>query len=269
MPATIVIVIALLAAAQNPSDRIAEFRYVPAAGILANRTIGFPPSAAPDPARPTLVFVHGASPAAPVIHFTMAARLAEAVHRRHGTAFNVLAWEWNTQTLVSPLPSANLENAVDHGHRLADALQRAGVDPSRLHLIGQSSGCIVAAAAARSLANHGPPPAQLTLIEPAAFMHPLILRQLAAATAAHRVENYFVVSRSAFGAPAPGVQNFQIHLSNPTGILGYARPLQMDHLNAVRWYIDSVEHPDSRGSAGFQNSILLDPRVASHGLANP
>lgn len=247
--------IAAAAGHGRPPD-IAECGRDPARGLLVNCTIGAAPWAAPDPARPTVVFVHGANPLAPVLHFAPARRMAEAVYRRHGGRFNVLGWDWNSDTIVSLSPRANVEHAVGHGYALASALRGAGVDPVRLHLIGQSSGCVVAAAAARALiAGTGRPVAQLTLIDPATLYHGMVFEQLAAGSTARLVENYYVVGPSGFGRAVgyPDVWNIQI--DGRRGYVGLVRLMHSDHLDAVRWYIASVEDPSC--CSGFNTSLLL------------
>jgi hypothetical protein len=228
----------------------------PGAGVLVNRTIGQPPWAAPDASKPTVVFIHGANPFDPLLHFTMDARLGEALHRAYGPRFNALGWDWNADTIHSISPRRNWDHAVVHGQRLGQNLLRAGLHPSRIHLIGQSSGAIVAAAAARSITDQsGIPVAQLTLLDPASFTHPLIFGQLGASTSATLAENYFVESPSGLGKPAPGVWNYRVPLGQPSRWVGLVRPLRSDHLNTVRWYLATIEHPGSPG--GFSSCRFL------------
>ncbi len=252
------LLIALSALAGSHDFPLFERGCDPAQGLLVNCTVGTHPTAAPDPARFTIVFVHGANPLPNTIHFTMAQRMGEAVGRRYGVTFNVLGWDWNASTIVSLRMRQNLANAVEQGQALAAALLRAGIDPTRLHLIGQSSGCIVAASAARSLIQSTRRPvANLTLLDPAQIHHDLIFRQLAAGATAYRVENYFVAGLSGYGkaAVSPGVQDFRVTLGERSGLLGVVRPLHSDHINAVKWYIGTVDEPSA--GVGFYHSILF------------
>ena len=109
-----------------------------------------------------------------------------------------------------------------------------------MHLIGQSSGCLVATSAARVFTGSGRPPARLTLLDPAAIYHDLLFEALGAGTAARQVENYWSASLSGYGRPAPypGVQNTRI--DRASGALGLIRPLHSDHLNLVRWHIGRI-----------------------------
>src|SRR3954447_19628383 len=159
--------VATIAAAQDRAD-IVEMGGDPAPGVLVNATPGARPFDPPDPVRPTLVIVHGINFVPWASHLPMAQRLGEAIARRGGPPLNVLGWDWNSDTLVSFSPRANDEHAVRHGHRLCRTLIDRGLAPGRLHLIGQSSGAIVVASAARELREiTGQCVAQVTLLDPA------------------------------------------------------------------------------------------------------
>jgi alpha-beta hydrolase superfamily lysophospholipase len=180
--------------------------------------------------------------------------MAGALVRRVGPAFNVFGWDWNAATFVSLDPRANGDSAVAQGRALAEALLRSGAMPARTHLIGHSSGSIVAAA--RTLAfEHGRPLAQLTLLEPAAGYHSLVFERLAAGSSAQRVENYWSPGASGYGreVSAPGVVNFRV--DGPRSYLGVVSPRRSGHMNIVRWYITTIDDP--RYWAGFNQSLLL------------
>lgn len=226
-------------------------------GVLINRTPGAPPDGAIDPALPTVVFIHGYNPLPRTVHFEMAERLGEALGRRPGgCGFNVLDWDWNAATCVGIRVSTNTRAAIDQGPLLAAALLRAGVEPERLHLIGHSAGSLVAASAARSIANaRGVIVAQLTFLEPAAFYHGPIFEHLVAGTAATRVENYWAAGPSGYGQVAPyaGVNNARVYGETPW--LGVVLPTRSGHLDIVRWYVATAENP--RCPLGFNASALL------------
>jgi hypothetical protein len=210
----------------------------PARGRLVNVTLGARPNDPIDPARPTLVVVHGANPFHPALHYAIAERYAEALGAVYGTGVNVVGWDWNADTLRHLwLPRRNLDHVVWQGQQLAASLRATGLDPRRLHLIGQSSGSLAAASAARSMANAGQPPARLTLLDPARLYHDLLFGTLGAGTAAAVVDHYWVESPSAFGAEAPYAGVHNIRLAGSSGVLGLIRPFRSDHLAAVRWHI--------------------------------
>lgn len=219
--------------------RLAAFGPHNARGVLVNLTPGSYPGAPIDPARPTVVVVHGLNPLHPLMHFTIAERYAEAIGRHHGAGVNVLAWDWNAVTMPSPRLSTCSQHAVGQGTALAAALSRAGlVDPSRLHMIGQSTGCVVITSAARDLtARTGRLVGGLTFLDPAVAEHGLIFNELAASSHAARVEHYWAGGLSGFGraSNAPGVVEAPAAASG--GLLGLARPLHWNHFNTVRWHV--------------------------------
>ncbi len=231
----------------------------PARGLLVNHTPGARPFDPPTPAWPTLVFIHGFNPAPRIVHFPMAQQLALSLARRGGPPCNVLAWDWNAATCDSLIPSVNSENAVRQGFLLAEALRRAGVDPSWTHLIGHSAGGMVATSAAWHCAyGIGRPVAQLTLLDPATYYHPVIFRRLNAGALAPLVENYWTWGPSAFGneVALPGVRNIRVAGRAP--ISGVFLPLRSDHLSLVSWYLATVE--DATRSQGFNTSRIMGPR---------
>ena len=228
----------------------------PARGVLVNLTVGAAPNQPPDPTRPTVVFVHGFNPVPGFLHFTMGDRLSEAMARRWGAGFNVLAWDWNAATYAGLHPRRNEENSMHQGYALAHAIQHTGIRPDRLHLIGHSSGCIVVAAAARGLIAAGQGAvAHLTLLEAAEFYHDAVFERLAPWSAAGVVENYWAEGPSAFGkhAPYPGVRNWQVPTARP--VLGMVSPVHSSHLEVLRWYFLTIEDPNC--PAGFNASALL------------
>jgi len=255
MTATIGLILALSIAGGHPT--LIARGGDPAPGLLVNCTIGTRPFDPPDPARPTVVFVHGLNPLPGVVHFTMAQRLAEAIARRHGpTAFNVLDWDWNAATLVSLRHRDNVTAAIAQGRRLAESLRLAGLDPGRLHLIGHSTGGIVAASASRTIARtHGILVAQVTFLEPAGFTHDTMFEELAAVSSSRRVENYWTPGPSAFGRATgvPGV--IDVRVDNRTPLAGIFIPSRSGHIEIVRWYITTVENPVY--ASGFNRSLLL------------
>ena len=225
-------------------------------GVLVNLSPGAGPG---DPAvagRPTLVFIHGLNPLPQIVHFTMSEQVAGALARRGGPGFNVFGWSWNAATFVSLDRRANGESALAQGRALAATLLRAGAEPARTHLIGHSSGSIVATAAARTFAlEYGRPVAHLTLLEPAASYHALVFERLAAGSLARRVENYWSPDPSAYGRPvaSPGVEN--IRVDGPRPYLSVFTPRRSSHMHVVRWYITTIDDP--RPASGFNRSLLL------------
>ncbi len=247
-----VLLLAAITSVAGAGDRtsVLEFGGDPAPGLLVNHSIGARPFDPPDPSRPTVVFIHGFNPAPGMVHFTMADRLAESIARRGGPALNVLAWDWNAATYLGLNPHVNAENTVGHGRRLAAALRSKGLAPGRLHLIGHSSGSIVAASAAQALRCwSGQPVAQLTLLEPAEFYHHIVFERLAAGSSAHRVEHYWAPGPSGFSREVTysRIKNHRVEVPNPC--LAAVHPLRSGHLHVFRWYLTTIE--DRSATVGF------------------
>lgn len=234
----------------------------PSRGVLVNVRPDARPDEPPDPARPTVVFVHGANPLPRFVHFTMARRLAESLASRPGSSVNVLEWDWNAATSDSRSTRVNHANAVHQGESLAAALQAAGLSSPMIHLIGHSAGGMVAASSARTLtAWQGRPIAQLTLLDPADCYHDVIIGQLASGFLAHRVENYWCPGPSGFGRMMEhaGVRNVRVPC--PTPYLGVIDPRRSGHLYLVQWYIATAG--DTSNHLGFGASLLLGQSPSS------
>ncbi|HEU5116337.1 MAG TPA: hypothetical protein VFT74_06615 [Isosphaeraceae bacterium] len=187
-----------------------------------------------NPNRPTLVVVHGINLTPHLVHFTLAERYAEVA----GPAYNVLAWDWNAATLPSVRPSVVDRAAVGQGLMLASVLGQLGVEPSRLHLIGQSTGSVVAASCAQALLHStGRPVDHLTLLDPSVSQHTLIFEGLNAPGCSRNLEHLYAPGPSGFGALAPyvGVKNYSA--PTPSRWRGLFRPSQTDHMNVVRWHL--------------------------------
>jgi len=237
-------VLAVWVSAVGSDDRppFVRFGGDPARGVLLNLTPGARPGDPARAGRPTVVFIHGFNPLPRTVHFTMSEQVAGALARRVGPAFNVLGWDWNAATFVSLDPRVNGRSAVAQGRALAAALRGAGVSPARVHLIGHSSGSIVAASAARTIAvESGRRVAQLTLLEPAAGYHPLVFERLAVAASAERVENYWSPDPGAFGRPvaSPGVENIR-----------FRKPVRAGDRLSVRYTILVAEPSAKRPTLG-------------------
>jgi pimeloyl-ACP methyl ester carboxylesterase len=225
-------------------------------GVLINLTPGMRPFDPPDPVRPALVFIHGCNAAPHVVHFTMGERLAEAIARRGGPQFSVLDWNWNAATFVGLNGRANEASALEQGRRLAATLLRSGVPPARIHLIGHSSGSIVAASAARTLlSGHGQPVAQLTLLDPAVSYHSLIFDVLAAGSSAPLVENHWASGPSGFGREVLRAGVWNTRVDGPTPYFGALSPIHSNHFHVVEWYLATVADP--RYPGGFNTSLLV------------
>ncbi len=253
-----VLLLAAVTAVAGSGDRdhrVLRFGGDPSPGLLINYSLGARPFDPPDPTRATVVFIHGFNPLPKTVHFTMAEGLAEAIRRRGGPPINILAWNWNAATFVGLDPNVNAENTVGHGLRLASALRARGIAPARTHLIGHSSGAIVAASAAQSLrVTTGQPLAQLTLLEPASFYHHIVFERLAAGTTALRVEHYWAPGPSGYSREVghPNIWNYRVEV--PTPILATVHPLRSGHIHVVRWYLTTVDDRTSR--VGYNVSAL-------------
>lgn len=239
----------------------------PSTGILVNVTPGARPSDGADPARPTVVFVHGLNPLPRTVHFHMAEEFAASLARRGGPPLNVFGWNWNAATFTSLRSKENSAAAVEQGRILAATLRGSGVDLSQTQLIGHSAGGIVAASAARSLAfEHGTPIAQLTLLDPAAYYHSVIFQELAAGATAPIVENYWASGLSGYGRPVASAGVRSIQVDGPMPALGLVWLTRSNHLFVVHWYLDSAANPAF--PSGFNASILLVQRPSPAGRRN-
>ncbi|HWE35138.1 MAG TPA: hypothetical protein VG406_01095, partial [Isosphaeraceae bacterium] len=80
--------------------------------------------------------------------------------------------------------------------------------------------------------------------------------RLAAGTSASKVENYWADGPSGYGqfAPYGGVTNARIQGSTPW--LGIVLPMRSGHLDIVRGYVTTAEHPEY--PLGFNASVLLE-----------
>lgn len=230
-------------------------------GVLVNRTPGARPADPINRNLPTLVVVHGLNPLHPFMHMTVGERYAEAVARA-GMLVNVLEWDWNASTLRMGGITATRLHAIHQGYRLGEALLSRGIEPASVHLIGQSAGCLAAAAAAwRCDERSGRPVGRLTLIDPFGPDQGWIFGRLDACRCAVRVEHLWAPGPSGFGGPAhyPGVVNVKV--PGPSGLRGLLRPLHSDHLNTLRWHI--------RATAWAWSTPPIDPRLDARRAAGP
>jgi hypothetical protein len=210
-------------------------------GVLVNLTLGSRGNAPIDPSRRTVVVVHGLNPFHPFMHFTMAERYAEAIANRYAGTVNVLGWDWNADTMPSLHPSINDRHAVKQGLALAQCLRNAGVRPETLHMIGQSSGSLVVASAARELTNQfGYPINRLTLLDPVTDQHAILFDELAVGSSAVTIEHIWVPGLSGFGKHAEYSNITNQPHPGPYKIFGLIRPLHSDHLHAVKWHIGQM-----------------------------
>jgi len=228
----------------------------PGPGLVVNLTAGSRPFDPPDRARPTVVFVHGLNLAPRVVHFGMGEELAAAIARRRGgESPNVLNWNWNARTFTGLSVRSNLDDNVKVGVDLAYRLAALGLSPDRVHLIGHSSGSIVAVSAARTWHGAtGVPVAQLTMIDPAAVYHHILFDTLGGGRVSPRVENYWSPGVSGYGraAAVPGVRD--VAVPNPTPWRGAVAVARSGHLEAFRWYLRSVD--DASAPAGYNASVF-------------
>ena len=209
-----------------------------APGLLVNYTVGYHPGAGLDPSRPTVVIIHGINPLHPLMHMEMAQRYSEAIASRWGSTMNVLGWNWNGHTLRGLRASENDELAEMHGLSLAEVLLRQGAAPEWLHLVGHSSGCVVASAAARAIADRtGRPVDRLTLLDPVGRQHALIFGKLQAGSAARRVDHIWATGPTGFGSPAPYPNVRDEVFTGPAQWSGFLAPGRLDHMQLVRWHI--------------------------------
>jgi pimeloyl-ACP methyl ester carboxylesterase len=260
--AVAVLHLAIWALAAAPDDRAPLFRLGgdPSPGVLVNRSPGRQPFDPPDPSRPTVVVAHGLIPASRLIHMTMSHQFAAAMAHRGGTPVNLLSWDWSAASLAGVRSRANDKAAVEQGIRLANVHRAWGLDPSRTHLIGHSSGAIVVTAAARVLTNEsGRRIARLTLLDPAESYHDVVFEQLAAGSTAEVVENCWAPGLAGFGRAVPhsGVRNLRVGRSVPRP--GQRRFGTAAHFEVVHWYLETVADPTSPGGFNWNDSTRSVP----------
>ena len=199
------------------------------------------PFSPPDPSQFTIVVVHGINPCHPFMHLEMAQRYGEAIGATWGRSLNVLGWDWNGNSMDGPFPSRNAVLAQCQGRAMAEALMHAGLAPESLHLVGQSSGCIVVASAARVIADRlGRPVERLTFLDPRSGHHRLVFETLHAGTAGRFVEHFWATGPSGFGSPAPYPNVHDQAVIGPSGWLGYLSPGSLDHMQLVQWHIGQM-----------------------------
>ncbi|WP_422924223.1 hypothetical protein [Singulisphaera sp. PoT] len=208
-----------------------------APGILVNYTAGARPFDPINPSLPTVAVTHGLNPYHPVLHFAMAERYAESIGRKYGAGVNVVGWDWNAATMPSVRPSVIRQNAIAQGHAFGNALLNAGVDPASVHLVGQSSGCLTIAAAARFLLQHtGRRVGRISVLDPSIAEHPLLFDELDVVSTTNYLEHIWVPGASGFSCQVdrPGVNNLCV--PGPRGVRGLFNPLHLDHLYAIGWH---------------------------------
>ena len=235
--------------------KLVEFQGDPSPGLLINTTLGLRPFDPPDPARPTVVMIHGLNPTPWLVRIAEAQYLGAAVGRRGGAPINVMGWDWNADTYAYIRPKPNREHAVEHGRMLARAILAAGLPPEYVHLVGHSSGAIVAASAAQALRETtGRLVAQVTLLDPATPYHDLVFNRLAVGSSARVVQHFWAPGPSGFSEPVglPGVT--EIRVDAPGGWWGLVNLQQSSHLNLARWYIRTAADPAMPG--GYNLSVF-------------
>ena len=232
---------ALVVIPRQPAARLLAVGTDQAPGVLINCTVGAPPFAAPDPSRFSVVIVHGINPCHPFMHLEMAQRYGEAIGAVWGSHLNVMGWDWNANSMRGPFPLRNAALAERQGRAMAEALLRAGLAPESLHLVGQSSGCIVAASAARVIADRcGRPVDRLTLLDPRTGHHPIVFEKLQAGTAARIVDHLWATGPSGFGSDAPYANVRNLAVIGPSGWAGFLTPESLDHMQLVQWHIGQM-----------------------------
>lgn len=232
---------AMAIAPPQPAARLIALGSDDAPGLLVNCTVDSPPFAAADPSRFSVVIVHGINPYHPFMHIEMAQRYGEAIGRTWGSNVNVLGWDWNAKSMLGPFPGHNAALAERQGRAMAEALMAAGFAPENLHLVGQSSGCIVAASAARTIADRsGRLVQRLTFLDPRTGHHQMVFERLQAGTAARIVDHLWATGPTGFGsdAPYPHVRNLAV--VGPSGWVGFLALGSLDHMELVRWHIGQM-----------------------------
>jgi pimeloyl-ACP methyl ester carboxylesterase len=217
----------------------------PSKGWLINMSPDMEWGSPIDPSRPTVVLVAGLNPDADLMTNLLAEPYSEAIGH-HTPHVNVLKWAWGAASFPSLKQSVQAHNAIAQGRMLAAALQEAGIPPRKVHLIGQSIGCLLIASAAQSLCcSTGEAVGQLTFLDALWWNHHLIFEELKAHQATSRIVNYWTDGPSGYGKPAryPGVQNCYVEWG-PSPLLGVVLYWRGNHVWVSRWYVRRIANPE-------------------------
>jgi hypothetical protein len=217
----------------------------PSQGFLINMSPDMEWGSPIDPSRPTVVVVAGLNPFPDHLTNLLAEPYSEAIGQ-HTPHINVLKWAWSGASNPAPLQSVQAHNAIAQGRKLAAALQETGIPPHKLHLIGQSLGCLLVAATAQSLCcAAGEPVAQITFLDALWWNHHLIFKEIKAYEFTNRIVNYWTDGPSGYGKPEhyPGVQNCYVEWG-PYPVSGLILFWKGNHVWVSRVYVRLMSNPE-------------------------
>jgi len=207
-----------------------------------------------DPDRPTVVIVHGLNVLPCLVRYAYLDDMAAAIAARVGTAVNIAALDYNSDSFVSLLPGPNPSHTAEVGHRLGQELVARGVtDGEHVQMIGHSLGAFAVATAAAELGGV----AQITLIEAAWFHQPRLLCEYGLIEVADEVEHYWSNAFGGFGLPLADPKAFN-HLVRAQDLPVAPEPglLHWAHFTMVLWYLETVDDLDA--TVGFARSVVLE-----------
>ncbi len=208
-----------------------------------------------DPAKPTVVIVHGLNLLPGLLRYVYMQDYAAAMAARVGSGANVAGFEYNDQSLVSLDARINIANALALGQRLGDELTERGLtDGQSVQMIGHSLGAFVATAAARQMGGVG----QITLLDTWLADVVLLVHEHDLLAAAHEVEYYWSDAFGALGGPLTEDNVFSYRVDQRQ----FPLPVALDvphwaHFLILFWYKDTIL--DEQSAVGFGRSLAVRP----------
>ena len=213
------------------------------------------PQDAFDPARPTVVIVHGLNPLPGLLRYVYMHHYAAAMTARLGAGVNIAVFQYDGQSMVSLDAPTNIANALALGQRLGDELTERGLtDGQSVQMIGYSLGAFVITTAARQMGGVG----QITLLDTWLADVLLLVHEHDLLAAADEVEYYWSDAFGGFGGPLTGDNVFSYRVNQrdfsvtvPVDVLPWA------HFAILFWYEDTIL--DEQSAVGFARSLAVGP----------
>jgi hypothetical protein len=211
------------------------------------------PQDAFDPARPTVVIVHGLNLLPGLLRYVYMQDYAAAMAARVGSGANVAVFEYNDQSLVSLDARTNIANTLALGQRLGDGLTERGLtDGESVQMIGHSLGAFVVTTAARQMGGVG----QITLLDTWLADVMLLVHEHGLLAAADEVENYWSDAPGGLGGPLTADNVFSYRVDQREFPLPVAATVPfLAHLAIVFWYQDTILNDQS--AVGFGRSLAV------------
>jgi len=206
-----------------------------------------------DPARPTVVIVHGLNVLPGLLRYVYMQQYAAGMAARLGADVNIAVFQYDSQSMVSLDPQTNIANALILGQRLGDELIERGLtDTQSVQMIGYSLGAFTVTAAARQMGGVG----QITLLDTWVGDVMLLVHEHDLPAAADQVENYWSDAPGGLGGPvtADNIFNYRVDQRQFPLPVAAAVPFWA-HLAIVFWYQDTIL--DEQSPVGFGRSLAV------------